>query len=88
VHLATREDEVLLHLLNSTPVVDGVPRDLLARRRGAGLERGPGAASDHRPWLPTCVGSATGLQAVVRGVEPPDARRPFLTGVDLRGGAR
>jgi predicted RNA-binding Zn ribbon-like protein len=82
--LTTREDEVLLlDLLNSTPVVDGAQRDLLA------------AAAEGQAWARARggVGSAAEvahlrrlrdrLQAVVRGVESPDALMPFLRGVQL-----
>ncbi|OLS97721.1 hypothetical protein BJF90_42360 [Pseudonocardia sp. CNS-004] len=82
--LATREDEaLLLDLLNSTPVVDGVQRDLLdvgaeslswVRARG-----GVGAALE--------VGSLREvrdrLQAVVRGVESPTVLAPFLVDVHV-----
>jgi predicted RNA-binding Zn ribbon-like protein len=80
----TSEDEVLLlDLLNSTPVVEGEQCDLLAADVSA------------RAWVRTRggVGSAAELsrlrhvrdrlQAVVRGVETPDALTPFLTGVHL-----
>src|SRR5687768_10056947 len=81
---AAHEDEVLLlDLLNSTPVVDGAQRDLLA------------GDSESREWARARggVGSATEiahlrrvrnrLQAVVRGVQPSDALMPFLSGVRL-----
>ena len=80
----TREDEVLLlDLLNTTPVVEGEQRDLLA------------ADVESQAWARARggVGSAaevTGLrqvrdrlQAVVRGMEAPDALTPFLAGVHL-----
>jgi predicted RNA-binding Zn ribbon-like protein len=80
----TRKDEVLLiDLLNSTPVVEGEQRDLLAadvtshawvRARG-----GVGSAAE----VARLRQVRDRLQAVVRGVEPPDVLRPFLTGVHL-----
>src|SRR5215210_5659056 len=80
----TREDEVLLlDLLNSTPVVEGEQRDLLAadvtshawvRARG-----GVGSTAE----VARLRQVRDRLQAVVRGVEAPDALRPFLTGVHL-----
>lgn len=82
--LATREDEhLLLELLNSTPVVDGAQRDLLA------------ADSEAQAWARARggVGSAAEvahlrqvrdrLQAVVRGVEPAEVLASGLTGVQL-----
>ena len=73
--------DFLLALLNSTPVVDGVPTDDLA---------GPGRA---RAWLASLGGLGSeaelrqvrkvrdALQAVVRGTEPPDVLAPVLHGV-------
>ena len=72
--------DFLLALLNSTPVVDGVPTDDLAE---------PGRA---RAWLAAWAAPGTeaelrqmrkvraGLQAVVRGTEPPDVLAPVLHG--------
>jgi predicted RNA-binding Zn ribbon-like protein len=72
--------DFLLALLNSTPVVDGVPTDDLAD---------PGRA---RAWLASLGGLGTEaelrqvrkvratLQAVVRGTEPPDVLAPVLHG--------
>jgi predicted RNA-binding Zn ribbon-like protein len=82
--LAAREDEVLLlDLLNSTPVVDGAQRDLLAddgeSREWARARGGVGSATEiaHLRRVRDL------LQAVVRGVQPPDALMPFLSGVRL-----
>ncbi|WP_049803776.1 CGNR zinc finger domain-containing protein [Pseudonocardia dioxanivorans] len=82
--LATREDEVLLlDLLNSTPVLNGVPQDLLVVDGGPAPwvqeQGGPGSAAEvaHLRLLRDT------LQAVVRGDERPEALRPFLTGVHL-----
>jgi predicted RNA-binding Zn ribbon-like protein len=72
--------DFLLALLNSTPVVDGVPTDDLTE---------PGPA---RAWLASLGGAGTeaelrqvrkvraGLQAVVRGTQPPDVLAPVLHG--------
>jgi predicted RNA-binding Zn ribbon-like protein len=83
--LATPEDEVLLlDLLNSTPVVDGAQRDLLA------------AGAESLSWVRERGGVGTvlevghlrevrdRLQAVVRGGESPAALAPFLADVHLR----
>ena len=71
----------LLALLNSTPVIDGVPADDLADPVRA------------RAWLTSSGGLGTeaelrhvlqvrqALQAVVRGQQPPDALAPALQGV-------
>ncbi|GAA5137866.1 CGNR zinc finger domain-containing protein [Pseudonocardia adelaidensis] len=93
-HPVAREDEVLLlELLNSTPVVDGVQRDLLAVDGEAGewaRARGGSGASAEIARLRRVRDR---LQAVVRGAEPADALAPFLDGVHLvpelgKGGLR
>jgi predicted RNA-binding Zn ribbon-like protein len=77
----TATDEgFLLALLNSTPVIDGVPSDDLADSARA------------RAWLVSVGGLGTeaelrhvlrvrqALQAVVRGQQPPDVLAPALRG--------
>jgi predicted RNA-binding Zn ribbon-like protein len=72
------DEELLLDLLNTTPVIDGSPTDTLADHRGA------------VPWL-TAHGLSTSrgewqalrraraiLQAIVRGEETPAALQPIL----------
>jgi predicted RNA-binding Zn ribbon-like protein len=80
---ASADEVLLLDLLNSTPVVDGAQRDLLAvdgesqewvRARG-----GVGSAAE----IADLRRVRDRLQAVVRGAEPPDALTPFLAGVRL-----
>jgi predicted RNA-binding Zn ribbon-like protein len=75
------DEGFLLALLNSTPVVDGVPADDLAEPARA------------RAWLTGAGGLGTeaelrqvlqirqALQAVVRGEQPPDVLSPALQGV-------
>lgn len=75
------DEDFLLALLNSTPVIDGVPTDDLADLARA------------RAWLASSGGLGTeaelrhvlqvrqALQAVVRGQQPPDALAPALRGV-------
>jgi len=75
------DEGFLLAILNSTPVVDGVPTDDWADPARA------------RAWLASAGGSGTEaelrhmvdirqvLQAVVRGQQPPDALAPALRGV-------
>jgi predicted RNA-binding Zn ribbon-like protein len=75
------DEGFLLALLNSTPVVDGVPTDRLADSAQA------------RAWLASTGGLGTetelrhvlevrqALQAVVRGQQPPDVLAPALADV-------
>lgn len=74
----------LLDLLNSTPVIDGVPHDGLADLEVA------------RPWLDkhdvpataaewrALVAARSALQSVVRGEQPPAALQPFIADLSLR----
>ena len=78
------DEGLLLDLLNTTPVVDGVQRDEL------------GEGSTARTWLQARGGSGTTkelarvravravLQGVVRGGEAPTALAPFLGSVSYR----
>jgi predicted RNA-binding Zn ribbon-like protein len=78
------DEEFLLALLNTTPVVDGVPTDDLADRVRA------------RKWLASAGGQGTDpelrhvlkvramLQAIVRGEQPPEVLGPALRGAVLR----
>jgi predicted RNA-binding Zn ribbon-like protein len=75
------DEDLLLAVLNSTPIVDGVPTDDLADPARA------------RVWLASVGGLGTeaelqqvrqvrqALQAVVRGTQPPDVLIPVLRGV-------
>jgi predicted RNA-binding Zn ribbon-like protein len=75
------DEDFLLAILNSTPVIDGAPTDNLADHARA------------RAWLASAGGVGTEaelnqvlrvratLQAVVRGEQPPDALAPVLAGV-------
>ena len=78
----TAPDEgFLLALLNSTPVVDGVPADDLAdpARAGTWLARAGGLGTEAE--LQRVLQARQALQAVVRGEQPPDVLAPFLAGV-------
>jgi predicted RNA-binding Zn ribbon-like protein len=77
---AAADEDFLLAVLNSTPVVDGVPADEFADTAWA------------RAWLANVGGQGTEaelrhvtearrlLQAVVRGEKPPDVLAPLLRG--------
>lgn len=79
---ATPHDEaLLLDLLNSTPVIDGVPHDQLENPTSTrtwlmahGIDAGQ---------LPDLTEARDALQAVVRGDRPPRALQPFLSGIQL-----
>jgi predicted RNA-binding Zn ribbon-like protein len=70
----TADEELLLDLMNSTPLVAGVEQDSLKQTEAWALTR----SRDGRQAL-QAVRSA--LQAVVRGDEPPTALTPFLEDV-------
>jgi predicted RNA-binding Zn ribbon-like protein len=78
---AASGESFLLGLLNSTPVIDGVPTDDLAdsRRAGAWLVAAGGLGSE--PELRNVLRARESLQAVVRGEQPPDVLAPLLEGV-------
>jgi predicted RNA-binding Zn ribbon-like protein len=78
---AAADAEFLLALLNTTPVVDGVPTDDLAdpEQGRAWLASMGGVGTDAE--LRTVVQTRAGLQAVLRGTEPPDVLAPVLHGV-------
>jgi predicted RNA-binding Zn ribbon-like protein len=82
--LATRADELLLlELVNTTPVVEGVQQDLLGGDEAAAWARergGVGSAAE----LAHLRQVRDRLQAVVRGVEPATVLAPFLAAVHLR----
>jgi predicted RNA-binding Zn ribbon-like protein len=77
------DESFLLALLNTTPVIDGVPTDELGERARAleWLASVGGEASDAEWQLIVKVRAA--LQAVVRGDLPPDALADILAGAAL-----
>lgn len=83
--VADRSDEaLLLDLLNSTPVIDGVARDELADPVTAPAwlsSRDLGPANERHLQELRDVRDA--LQDIVRGERTPQALQPFLTGVGL-----
>ena len=72
------DEDFVLALLNSTPVVDGVPTDDLAdpARARAWLAGAGGVGTDEELRHVLQVRSA--LQAVVRGEQPPAVLAPFV----------
>jgi predicted RNA-binding Zn ribbon-like protein len=77
------DESFLLALLNTTPVIDGVPADELGDRASAldWLASYGGAGSNAEWQLVLDVRAA--LQAVVRAEQPPDALASALTGAAL-----
>jgi predicted RNA-binding Zn ribbon-like protein len=78
------EEALLLDLLNTTPVVDGVPRDDLEQLEAARAwmrERGVAATNAE---LTALREARSALQAVVRGEQSARALRRFLGAVTLR----
>ena len=78
---SVRDEGFLLALLNSTPIVDGVPTDDLAdpARARAWLARAGGLGTEGELRHVRQVRQA--LQAVVRGQQPPDVLAPALQGM-------
>jgi predicted RNA-binding Zn ribbon-like protein len=82
------DEALLLDLLNTTPVVDGVPRDDLADPKVARAwmrERGIAAT---KAELAALLDARATLQKVVRGEVGPTALQKFLDTVRLRPMAR
>ena len=80
----TLSDEMLLlGVLNSTPVIGGVPTDDFADtdRARAWLASAGGLGTETE--LRHVLAARTLLQAVVRGHQPPDALAPVLRGAAL-----
>jgi predicted RNA-binding Zn ribbon-like protein len=78
------EEEFLLELLNTTPVVDGETRDDLAQPKVArAWMRAHGVASTNAE-LAALLDARSALQAVVRGDQAPSALQRFIEFVALR----
>ena len=77
---AGSDEEFLLAVLNSTPVIDGVPADDLAdpARARAWLASVGGAGTEAE--LQHVLKAREALQAVMRGDEPPAVLAPMLAG--------
>jgi CGNR zinc finger/Putative stress-induced transcription regulator len=78
------DEDLLLDLLNTTPVLDGVARDDLQDPKAARAwmtQRGLVGGDDELAGL---VAARAALQAVVRGEASPSVLRGFVDGVSLR----
>jgi hypothetical protein len=77
---AATDEAFLLAVLNSTPVIDGIPADDLAdpARARAWLASAGGAGTEAE--LQQVLEARDALQAVVRGGEPPAVLAPLLAG--------
>ncbi|MCI4066294.1 CGNR zinc finger domain-containing protein [Micromonospora sp. R77] len=77
--MVSTDEDLLLLILNSTPVVDGEPRDLLAdSTRARATLREFGGTGTHEEW--DAVRSARPLlQGVARGELASDSLAPLLT---------
>ena len=72
------EETMLLDLLNTTPVIDGVARDELRHLRVARSWMFEHGIAPSNAELAALRHSRSILQAVVRGERTPDALQPFL----------
>lgn len=83
----TPDEKLLLDLLNSTPLLDGIERDELAdpdiARRWLGAHGQPDTAEE----VSALLGLRPLLQDVVRGTRSPRELGPFLDGVSRRARA-
>ncbi|MCV7279481.1 CGNR zinc finger domain-containing protein [Mycolicibacterium flavescens] len=77
------DEALLLDLLNTTPVVDGVPRDDLADARAARKWLSDRGVAQTAAELAALREVRALLQGVVRGDTEPVALRRFLAGVRL-----
>lgn len=81
---ATADEQLLLDLLNSTPLVGGTERDELDETiawQQWRASHGDTAESEGREAL---VSVRSALQAVVRNQQPTTALKPFLRGIRLK----
>ncbi|WP_231750775.1 CGNR zinc finger domain-containing protein [Mycobacterium sp. NAZ190054] len=79
----TADEAFLLDLLNTTPVLDGVPTDALADLATATpWMRGHGIRATHTEWTQLTAARAA-LQAVIRGEQSPAVLQRFLDDVGL-----
>jgi predicted RNA-binding Zn ribbon-like protein len=77
------DEALLLDLLNTTPVIDGVPHDELEDPAAARAWLNAHDIALTNGQLRELIDVRTALQAVVRGDRTPQALQPFLKGVGL-----
>src|SRR5688500_9503960 len=78
------DEALLLDLLNSTPVVDGVPGDDLADPKAARAWMRERGIAPTKTELAALLDARTILQKVVRGEARPTALQRFLGAARLR----
>ena len=78
------DEALLLDLLNTTPVVDGAPRDDLADSASAKAWMRERGVTPTKAEMAALVEARSILQKVVRGEVGPKALRQFLETVRLR----
>lgn len=79
-----QDEALLLDLLNTTPVVDGVARDDLADGKAARTWMREHGVASSPAELDALIEARAALQAVVRGDETPSSLRRFVSAVILR----
>ncbi|GFG49177.1 hypothetical protein CQY20_17970 [Mycolicibacterium agri] len=84
VAVGAQDEQFLLELLNSTPVVDGVPRDDLAQLNAARRWMRAHGLAPTEAELAALLDARAALQAVVRGEKSAAVLRRFVTSAALR----
>jgi predicted RNA-binding Zn ribbon-like protein len=84
VVVGPEDEEFLLDLLNTTPVVDGEPRDELAQSKPTRAWMRKHGIAPTNAELAALIGARSVLQGVVRGDQAQAALQPFLEPVTLR----
>jgi predicted RNA-binding Zn ribbon-like protein len=82
--VGVEDEELLLDLLNTTPVVDGEPRDDLAQLKAARVWMRSRGVAPTDTELAALVDARTVLQTVVRGEQAPTSLQRFLESVSMR----
>lgn len=85
LNVTLRDEGLLLDLLNTTPVVDGKQRDVLADRESAHAWLRAHALAENE--LNELIAVRNVLQAVVRGTASADALTPYLSAAAMRAHA-